>query len=273
MANVFDAMNKLYPQLNRINVSGETEQVNEADIASLKQKLAEPLAQLEEIEQLDNVAVTKQRALQSHTLKPLDNTVWLRSLNKITSGLISSADDEPQMLMFLGVNPKVGNTTISYYATRLLSSYDSEKACIFFSIKLTKQQTSPIFQALVEKNKSVDEFINELEYCNFTEVCFDINLKDIQSAGTLSIISSLLAVFKQDYRWVIVDMPSVAQVPSFLSLFHLADGVVLISKSGETRLPALNALIEDLEECGANIIGSILNFRTFPIPRFLMKFI
>ena len=269
MANVFDTVNKLYPQLGKLDNKSAQPEVR------LSERVFEPLktpiiTESSEPEQSEEKTKT---VLQNDDLKPIENTQWIRSLNRVTSGLISSASDESQTLMLVGVNNKVGSTTIGYYATRLLSSYDIEQACLFLSIKLTKKKTSADFSKVMNKEVSAEQFIQGLTYYSFTHLTFHINEKEIQSSGVLNTIANLLLIVKNNYRWIVFDMPPLSRVPSFLSLFHLSDGVILVTKSGETRLPALNALISDLEDCGATILGAILNFRTFPIPKFLMKFI
>jgi hypothetical protein len=48
---------------------------------------------------------------------------------------------------------------------------------------------------------------------------------------------------------------------------------VLVLKSGESRYPALNGLVSDLDALGIKVIGTVLNFRQYPIPRWILKYI
>jgi Mrp family chromosome partitioning ATPase len=73
------------------------------------------------------------------------------------------------------------------------------------------------------------------------------------------------------YDTIIIDSAGIL-VSNDAALFASeADGVIMVVRSGEIRRePYLNALMT-LNQVGANILGTILNFRRFPIPQYFYK--
>ena len=85
--------------------------------------------------------------------------------------------------------------------------------------------------------------------------------------------SDLIDLSKKHCHWVILDIPPFFSSPESYIVSQMCDGVVLVLKSGETRYPALNGLVADLEQVGIHVLGTVLNFRQYPIPRWLLKYI
>ena len=83
----------------------------------------------------------------------------------------------------------------------------------------------------------------------------------------------LFELSKRHCDWIVVDLPPFFTAPESYTIAQLCDGVVLVLKSGETRHPALNGLVVDLEQVGIRVLGTILNFRQYPIPRWLLNYI
>lgn len=82
-----------------------------------------------------------------------------------------------------------------------------------------------------------------------------------------------MAAAKEHCDWILIDSPPFFAAPETYAIAKASDGVVLVLRSGETRYPALNGLVADLASLGIPLVGSILNFRQFPIPRWLLKYI
>ncbi len=72
-------------------------------------------------------------------------------------------------------------------------------------------------------------------------------------------MKKLLEVLSDNFDLVIVDSPPILAVTDAVVLSARADGVVLISNSGETRRNQLEQAVAKLMEVNANLIGVILN--------------
>jgi protein-tyrosine kinase len=73
------------------------------------------------------------------------------------------------------------------------------------------------------------------------------------------------------FDFVVLHMPAVTRHPAASVLAAQVDGVVLVVEANVTRRQALRAAAEALRACGARVLGTVLNNRTFPIPEALYR--
>ncbi len=72
-------------------------------------------------------------------------------------------------------------------------------------------------------------------------------------------LSELLDEFAKDYDLVILDSPPLLGFAECLQMATAADGVLIISRAGETRRKAVAAVVSTLNRVRANLIGVVLN--------------
>jgi capsular exopolysaccharide synthesis family protein len=72
-------------------------------------------------------------------------------------------------------------------------------------------------------------------------------------------LSSLLDDFAKEYDLVILDAPPLLGFAECLQMATAADGVLIVSRAGETRRKAVASVISMLHRLRANIIGVVLN--------------
>ncbi len=72
-------------------------------------------------------------------------------------------------------------------------------------------------------------------------------------------LSSLLDEFAKEYDLVILDSPPLLGFAECLQIASAADGVLIVSRAGETRRKAVAEVVSILQRLHANIVGVILN--------------
>ncbi len=72
-------------------------------------------------------------------------------------------------------------------------------------------------------------------------------------------LAELLDEFAKEYDLVILDSPPLLGFAESLQMATAADGVLIISKAGETKRKAVAAVVTSLKRVHANIIGVVLN--------------
>ena len=77
----------------------------------------------------------------------------------------------------------------------------------------------------------------------------------------------LCKIAQERFEVILVDAPFLNGYKDATLLSNFADGVMLVISEGNTRRHVIKAAIAPLEDHKANIIGIILNNRSFPIPR------
>ncbi|MBI4963101.1 MAG: CpsD/CapB family tyrosine-protein kinase [Desulfomonile tiedjei] len=86
-------------------------------------------------------------------------------------------------------------------------------------------------------------------------------------------VDDVLAVLKKKYRYVLVDSPPVVPFVDATTICRMADGVVLLVESEQTRSEVVDHTIQKLRSAGAEILGIILNKREFHIPKRIYRFL
>ena len=76
---------------------------------------------------------------------------------------------------------------------------------------------------------------------------------------------------REQYEIVLLDSAPALQSSHTRMLLPQADGVIVIAKAGETRVRILEELMRLLQMEGATVLGSFLNKRRYPIPKWLYK--
>ena len=72
-------------------------------------------------------------------------------------------------------------------------------------------------------------------------------------------MADLLAAWRGEYRWVLLDAPPVLAVADAAVLAALTDGSVLVVKAGETDRRAAWRAVQQLKRVDARVLGAVLN--------------
>lgn len=83
--------------------------------------------------------------------------------------------------------------------------------------------------------------------------------------------SNLLDGFAVTYPLIIIDGPSINGFPESVLYASQVDRVLLVVKSGVTRVPVVSAALARLAAGGCDHVDLILNQRTFPIPAWIYQ--
>jgi Mrp family chromosome partitioning ATPase len=76
---------------------------------------------------------------------------------------------------------------------------------------------------------------------------------------------------RQEFNYVLIDAPPLNKYSEGFALGQFADGLVLVLEANATRREAAAKVAERLQSMQVNILGAVLNKRTFPIPDSLYR--
>jgi len=82
-------------------------------------------------------------------------------------------------------------------------------------------------------------------------------------------LARLLDAAKQDYRFIVVDMPALDEDSSAVRLAASCDGVVLVVETERLRWETISRTKHRLAQYHGNVLGVLLNKRRFPVPNWL----
>ena len=87
------------------------------------------------------------------------------------------------------------------------------------------------------------------------------------SVTSSSKLASRILELRQEFRFALMDSPPVNIYSDALPLVQAADGVILVVAANSTRKEAAYKAKACFEDAGAEVLGVVLNNRTYPIPQ------
>lgn len=72
-------------------------------------------------------------------------------------------------------------------------------------------------------------------------------------------MNELIELLSDEFDHIVLDGPPLNQVADALLLSRLADGVVLVVRSGKTPKPVAQSAVQHLQQIRANVLGTVLN--------------
>jgi Mrp family chromosome partitioning ATPase len=80
-------------------------------------------------------------------------------------------------------------------------------------------------------------------------------------------LAARIGELRKEFSYVLMDSPPINIYSDALALGQSADGVILIVSANSTRREAARKAKECLQNAGAQLLGAVLNNRTYPIPQ------
>jgi Mrp family chromosome partitioning ATPase len=76
---------------------------------------------------------------------------------------------------------------------------------------------------------------------------------------------------RQEFNYILISAPPFTRITEAILMGQLADGIVLIVEANQTRRESVRQVKKSLETAQVQLLGSVLDQRTFPIPEFLYR--
>jgi protein-tyrosine kinase len=84
-------------------------------------------------------------------------------------------------------------------------------------------------------------------------------------------LKTRFAELRKEFDFILIDAPPLTRYADAIALGQLTDGFILVLEANSTRREAAAQVAESLRATNINILGAVLNKRTFPIPETLYK--
>ena len=79
------------------------------------------------------------------------------------------------------------------------------------------------------------------------------------------------AELREEFDYILISAPPLTRETEATLMGQLADGIVLIVEANQTRRESVRQAKERLETAQVQLLGAVLDQRTFPIPEFLYR--
>jgi succinoglycan biosynthesis transport protein ExoP len=191
--------------------------------------------------------------------------VWEAYRALRTSLLLSPSGRAPQVILFTSALPEEGKSTTSLYAAMALAQTGAQTLLI--DLDLRKPSLSKILgiysqtgvTGALSGNSSMP---SEIQGTSIPNLYFlpagPQNPNPPELLGSED-MKTALQVFREEFRYIVLDSPPVMSVTDPVILAHIVDGVVLVMRGGKTAREAVQKAAERIEGVGGRIIGGIIN--------------
>ncbi len=92
-------------------------------------------------------------------------------------------------------------------------------------------------------------------------------------AQEIELLAAARDQLKRIWDYILIDAPSIAEVPWTASVGRIADGIILVVEAERTRYPVVMNAKQEFANNGAKLLGVFLNKRRFYIPRRVYRFL
>jgi len=208
------------------------------------------------------------RNLAAHRQSASDST--LRLVQRI---FLQRTEESPRMVVFAGIDHGNGCSQIAASVAETLARNASGAVCLveanFRSPSLPAMLGTTNYQGLTDallEEDPIRSFIKPV--CNESLWLLSSGPLAADSPNLLTSerMKARSAELRKEFDFVIVDAPPMTQYADAIALGQLSDGIVLVLEADSTRQEAALVAVENLRSSKIQILGAVLNKRTFPIP-------
>jgi general secretion pathway protein A len=178
-------------------------------------------------------------------------------------------DNPPRVVVFAGVSPDTGLERICSAVGQCLVKNIESKVCVVDAETKNELQNRRM-------EEDADELLDQgsilylAKPLNQVESLWKIPLGNAARDTSGRIVAGKLRTYitklRTHFDFVIVQAPQLGRYVDSRVLGQLADGIVLVLEAGATRKEAAQAAITNLRASNVEVLGAILNNRTYPIP-------
>lgn len=183
-----------------------------------------------------------------------------------------------RVVMFAGSVPGEGASLIAREFAQTLAS-EGEVATVLVDLNLREPSAAALFRVPRDPG-FVDLILSEQPLAQCLRATETPRLsvlpagRPVASPGRVLAdprVEQAIAELRRRFGFVVIDMSPIVPFSEGAQLSRLADGVVLVVRSGRTKRELVQRALELLSDAGATVLGTVLNRRRFYVPRFIYE--
>ncbi len=208
----------------------------------------------------------------------LDRLTREECLRLVQRIFLQQVGERPRAVVFAGVDHGNGCSRACVSVAEMLAGNTPGSVCLVDAN--LRSPSLPRFFGVTNHRGLTDAMFQEGPIRNFARQLRPDNLWLLPSGSSLADSSgllhsdrlkTLLSGLKKEFDHVLVDAPPLSQYADAITLGQLADGIVLVVEANSTRRGAALNATQNLRAAQIQVLGAILNKRTYPIPESLYQ--
>lgn len=206
----------------------------------------------------------------------IDRFAKEESLKLVQRVFLLQAGEPPRVVVFAGIDHGNGCSRLCARTAETLAKNTQETVCLVDANLRTPGL--PEYFGVTNHYGLTDSLLQDGAIRTFAKQLRQENLW-LLSCGSLSSDSANLLnserlkgridELRQAFDYVLIDAPPLGKYNDAMALGRIADGLILILEADATRREAAVQVTENLRAGQVNVLGAVLNKRTFPIPESL----
>lgn len=192
---------------------------------------------------------------------------------KLVQTVFHSQEIPRRSVLFAAINSGSGCTWISSRSAEILSSIVSEPVCLVDANFKTPSRCGVLgptnqygLADALRTQRPILEFVRQINMRNLWLLPAGTGMEATASSLSSEKMKTLLGELRKEFGYVVIDGPPLNAYADGIGLGHLADGIVLVLEANATRREVALQVAERLRSMNLNVLGAVLNKRTFPIP-------
>jgi len=202
----------------------------------------------------------------------------LDELTKLVSRVFLSSSDSPRQVVFTGTEQGTGSGRICARTAEVLASHLSGSVCV---VDANLRNPGLHEQFGIENHFGLTEALQQGGSIRRYSRGFTGGKLWLVSSGSAAEnwqtllasrqMQTRMAELRQEFDYVLVDIPPVSLFAESIMLGKMSEGLILVLKAHSSRREVAQKAVQDLKAAKVRLLGAILNERRFPIPTALYQ--
>ena len=183
-----------------------------------------------------------------------------------------------RVITFAGIDRGDGCSRICVEVARTLAANTKASVCLvdanFRTPALPKFMGVSVNRGLAESlavEGGIRSFVKQLAPSNLWLLPAGVVEPDSVSLLNSERLKLRLQELRKEFDYTLIDSPALNLYTDALALGAIADGVVVVLQADSTRRESALKGLQTLREAHIEVLGAVLNQRTFPIPDFVYR--
>lgn len=196
---------------------------------------------------------------------------------KLVRGLfLEQTEKTPRVVIFAGIDDGSGSSRMCAAVADVLAAEVRQSVCVVdanpqstFWSQLAGGGNHRAVTADLLQEGPVRDLVQQLQ----PEKLWFLACRTLAADGLLrsDLLRARFLELRKEFEYVLVDVPPVALDSTSALLAPLTDGLVLVVEANSTRREVARRVKEALESAHVQLLGAVLNNRTFPIPETIYR--
>jgi Mrp family chromosome partitioning ATPase len=206
----------------------------------------------------------------------IDRMVGDESLRLVQRVFLMQAGASPRSVVFAGIDQGNGCSRMCATAAQSLAENVSGSVCIV-DANLRSPSLARFFGVNHHRGLAdfeggehpIQSFALRLQPNNLWLLPCGSHANESVSLLNSDRLKAWLPLLRDAFDYILIDAPPLNQYTEAIGLGQLSDGLVLVVEANSTRRDSTLKVTETLREAQVQVLGAVLNKRTFPIPQSL----